>query len=333
MTNKRNKIKNLNVILPVTLIVTIGAALGAGEAKAEVKPHVVVTEDALIKEKKIYLNNVASIEGTESQKEKLGSIFLGLAPKPGRDKTFKGSWIESKIRSKRWLPSDIAIKIPEFVRISRKWQAIEEASLSDLFKGYIAKQINAEEGDFRVSRFKVTGNGRLPEGDIKVELVRNADGNLFGYVSLTAIVRVDGEIERRLALSGWVDRFEDVVCTSGSLKRNTIIAEDDISMQRRNISRLSHNVVTRADNVVGKRVKQSLKANAVILANMVEDPPLIRRGDRVTIVAESPTLLVTALGVAQTKGRLGDQVRVRSFVNRKEVIGRVVDSSTVRVEF
>ena len=86
-------------------------------------------------------------------------------------------------------------------------------------------------------------------------------------------------------------------------------------------------------DVIGKRVKQALKADKVLLANMVEHPPLIKRGDTVTIVAESSNLLVTALGIAQTKGGPGDQIRVKNCMNRKEIIARIVNASTVKVEF
>ncbi|NVL89388.1 MAG: flagellar basal body P-ring formation protein FlgA [Desulfobacterales bacterium] len=324
--------RNLNAIL-LAVIIAIAAAFGFCEAWADARTCVAVKEEAWVKGEKVYLKDVAGIEGTTRLQERLGAIYLGYAPRPAGHKILKGSWIESKIRSKRWLPADIAVSIPESVRVSRTWQSIQEERFSDLFNDYMAKQLKGHEGDFRVGRFKVVGNGPLPDGEISIELVRHTDGKLFGYISLTAIVRVDGKVERRVVLSGWVDRFENVLCIRHSLKRNSIITEEDICIKRRNISRLPYNVLTSKEEVVGKRVKHNLKSNTVMLANMVEDPPLIKRGDKVTIVAESPTLLVTALGIARGKGGLGDQIRVENCINRKEIIARVVNGSTVMVEF
>ncbi len=324
--------RNLNAILLATVIV-IAAVFGFCDAWADVRTRITIKEEAWIKGEKVYLKDISIINGAARLRERLGAICLGHAPGPARHKTLKGSWIESKIRSKRWFPADTAVSIPESVLINRTWQSIQEKRFSDLFNGYIARQLKAREADFRVSRFKVIGNGSLPEGKIRVELVRQADARLLGYVSLTAIVRVDGKIERRVVLSGWVDRFENVVCTTRSLRRSSIITEDDISTKRRNISKLPRNVLTNMQDVIGKRLKQALKADKVLLANMVEHPPLIKRGDRVTIVAESSNLLVTALGVAQTKGGPGDQIRVKNCMNRKEIIARIVNASTVKVEF
>jgi flagella basal body P-ring formation protein FlgA len=332
MTNDRGTIRKRNVILMATAV-AIAAALGFCQAWANARTYVAVKEEAWIKGEKVYLKDIASIEGTARLRERLGAIYIGYAPGPGKDKTLKGSWIESRIRSKRWLPGDTAVSAPESVRISRTWQSIQEKAFLDLFNGYIYRRIKTREADFTVSRFRVIGNGSLPEGKMRIELVPQVDAKLLGYVSLTAIVRVDGKIQRKVVLSGWVDRFENVVCTRRSLRRGSVIAEDDISTKRRNVSKLPVNVLTNMQDIIGKRLRQALKADTVLLAKMIEDPPLIKRGDRVTIVAESPTLQVTALGVAQTKGSVGDQIRVKNCMNRKEVIARIINASTVKVEF
>jgi len=87
------------------------------------------------------------------------------------------------------------------------------------------------------------------------------------------------------------------------------------------------------EEVVGRRVKHGLKAGSVLLASAIEKPPLITKGDRVTIIAELPNLIVTAVGIAQGQGSAGDQIRVTNSMGKKEIIARVVDGSTVTVDF
>ena len=324
--------RNPNAIR-LTAVIAIATVFGFCDAWADLRADVSVKEEAWIKGEKVYLKDIAVIEGPDHLREGLAAIYLGYAPAPAKQKTLKGSWIESKIRSRKFLPADAALRIPESVMIGRTWQSIREKRFLSIFNRYVASQLKTRGADFRISRFKVIGNGSLPEGEIKVKPVPQANARLLGHVSLTAIVRVDGKIERRVVLSGWVDRFEDVVCTTRSLTRSRIITEDDIRTTQRNISRLPHNVLVSTQDLIGKRLKQTLKADTVLLANMVEEPPLIKRGDRVTIVAESSALLVTALGVAQTKGGIGDEIRVRNCMNKKEIIARIVNASTVKVKF
>ena len=325
--------RNINAILLATVIALL-TAYGFSEAGADVPTCVITVKDeAWVRGEKAYLKDIASIKSPAPLQERLGAIYLAYAPGPGRHKTLHGTWIKAKIRAKRWLPENTILKIPDFVRIVRPSQSIQEESFLRLYTGYISKQLRARQADFKVSRFKVTGNGPLPEGDLRVELINQADGKLVGHVSLGAILRVDGKIERRVVLSGWVDRFEKVVCTVQRLQRHTLLTKDDLCLERRNIAKLSTNVIKAVEEVVGKRLRHNVKPDTVLLANMVEEPPLIEKGDRVTIIAESPALVVTTVGTAQSKGFSGDQIRVKNCMSKKEIIARVVNASTVKVEF
>jgi flagella basal body P-ring formation protein FlgA len=65
----------------------------------------------------------------------------------------------------------------------------------------------------------------------------------------------------------------------------------------------------------------------------VEEPPAVRRGDVVSLVAEGSGLRVTTRGEVKEEGRPGQVVRVRNLSSEREILGRVVNGSTVRVEF
>jgi flagella basal body P-ring formation protein FlgA len=155
----------------------------------------------------------------------------------------------------------------------------------------------------------------------------------MGHVTLPASVKVNGKQVRRLILSGWIDSFEEVVCASQPLTRGTILTPEDLSLEKRNVSKLPANVLRSSEFLAGKRLKRSVKEGTVFLANAVDVPPLIKKGDRVTIVVESSTLRITAAGVAKGQGSAGEQIRVQNLMNDKEIFAAVVDSSTVKVNF
>ena len=93
------------------------------------------------------------------------------------------------------------------------------------------------------------------------------------------------------------------------------------------------NVVVDVDNVVGKRTTRAIKAGVILRTDMVELPPLVKRGDVVVIIAESEGLKVTALGKAKHRGHRGEKIAVENLDSRKEVFARVLDASTVKVDF
>jgi flagella basal body P-ring formation protein FlgA len=87
------------------------------------------------------------------------------------------------------------------------------------------------------------------------------------------------------------------------------------------------------DDVVGKVLKRDVPANTLVTDQILEDRVVLKRGDVVTIVAESDKLVVRAKGKTVEKGRVGDVIRVKNIASGKEVMAKVVSSSSVKVEF
>ena len=71
--------------------------LHASEGWSQTIPSIVVREQSLVKGEKVYLKDVAILNGTPAMQKRLGMIHLAFSPSPGNDKTLHGSWIVSKI--------------------------------------------------------------------------------------------------------------------------------------------------------------------------------------------------------------------------------------------
>jgi flagellar basal body P-ring formation protein FlgA len=72
----------------------------------------------------------------------------------------------------------------------------------------------------------------------------------------------------------------------------------------------------------------------VLRSDLIEFPPLVKRGDVVLVVAESGGLRITTLGmVKQREGRRGERIRVENIDSKKSLYGRVLDAKTVKVDF
>ena len=223
--------------------------------------------------------------------------------------------------------------IPE-VSGSRGTVTLSKRVLESLFHRYVCSSLRKPGSDVLVSRFRVTGMRRgLRRGGVNVRLYRKDGRRLTGNVHLTAIVSARGSVVGKMNLSAWVDVFQQVVCARRNLKKGTVIGAGDLYLSRKNLSRLSRDILKRIDGAVGLRVRHSVKADTCIKRWMLERPPAVERGDRVTILAESGALRITVPGKVLEKGYPGGLVRVRNMMSRKEIFARVVDNLTVRVDF
>jgi len=215
----------------------------------------------------------------------------------------------------------------------RGYQSISEATLQKIFKQYLCERLGKPESDVIVSRFKVLGNGPLPPGDTHIMLFQKDKERLKGYVRLVALIKVNGMVVNNVKLSGWSDVFESVVCASKNLKKGEIIGKDGVHLIRKNISHLPPDVLKEVGKVVGKTVTHNIRENTCLKEWMLERPPMVDKGDLVTIIAESGNLKVTVLGKVLERGCVGELVKVQNIMSKKEIHAKVVNNSIVRVNF
>ncbi|ETR73934.1 MAG: flagella basal body P-ring formation protein FlgA [Candidatus Magnetoglobus multicellularis str. Araruama] len=290
-----------------------------------------IQSKAWVSEPRIYLEDIASINAPAHLSEKIASIYLTYAPKPGKSKFVKGSWIDSRIKAIPFY-DQITLSIPDKVEIVRASQVISEEDYLNYYNDYIAKHIGPNVR-FEISRFQVKGDTPLPVGRLTVNVQRQPSVDLRGYVSLTVSVLVNEQFVQRVALSGWVDRFEDIVCASRPLERNHLIAQRDVHLSTRNVSKIKDSYYTRTADVINRQIKRKAGNGEIIFSSMIEIPPLIYKGDKVTIIAESSSLLIKTTGIALSDGYANEQIQVRNTMSHKVIRAEVVDQNTVKVRY
>ena len=219
------------------------------------------------------------------------------------------------------------------VRVDNGYQSIPEDTFKEIFKDYLCHHLGKEKADILLSKVKVIGNKPVPAGKIHFQLFQKGKKNLTRYTRLVAVIGVNGVVKNKVTLSGWVDVFESVVCARRNLKRGEIAEEGDFYLARKNISRLSPKIVTNTGKVVGLMVKHAVKKDACIKEWMLEKPLAVKRGDLVTILAESGNLRVTVPGRVLTKGHIGELIRIQNSMSNKVIYARIIDNATVSVKF
>lgn len=212
-------------------------------------------------------------------------------------------------------------------------QSIADSEFQKIFVDFLCRHLHKERRDIAVSKLKVVGSKPLPLGKISYQLFQKDKRKLKGYVRLTAVVYVDSVAKNKVKLFGWVDIFDPVVCVARNLKRGEIITKEDVYLARKNISHITQNVLTDTSKIVGLMIKHNVKADTCLKEWMVEKSPMVKRGDIVTILAESLGLRVTAPGKVLMKGYLGGLVKIQNLMSKREIYAKVINSSTVKVDY
>jgi flagella basal body P-ring formation protein FlgA len=267
--------------------------------------------------------------GDESLRGAIAGIDLGPAPRPGQVRRISGNSISVALAN--LVGTGIQASVPEEVRVRGASQRISESALEDAFKRYVTNAAGGNEVAF--GEIDVRGAKPLPLGKITLTPIKIGRGEIKGKTNLRLAVMVDGEDCGRVTVSGWVDRYAQVVCAARSVPRNTILSPEDLCLQRINIANAPDRLVLDVADAVGKRVRSSIRAGKYLQQHKLFEVPLIEKGDRVKLLVSAGPVNISTFGVAKADGGAGDQIRVENISSQKTVTGRVVDDATVEVLF
>ncbi|MBN2397414.1 MAG: flagellar basal body P-ring formation protein FlgA [Deltaproteobacteria bacterium] len=209
-----------------------------------------------------------------------------------------------------------------------KGETIEEA-----VRAYVEKNIFWPNGTVRVEFPDRVSDADLPGEEIACRVRGKRNEDFIGNTAFTVKFYEDGTLLGEQTVRARLEVLMDVVVSSRSLNRNTVIERGDVRLVKRWFVRPPRNVIVSLDNAVGKKLRSSIKPNTEITGNMVEEVPVVRKGKPVRIVIESGLMGVTTIGMSEQDGMLGELIKVRNVSSQKIIYARVTDTSLVEVEF
>ena len=328
---------NNYILLIMALIAVLTGVMLPGMTRqilAVTATRVNVSKMTLIEGEHILLGEIAKIEGDDpSLNDRLSGIVIGRSPLPGKTREIEASIVKRRLKQNRIDPDQLALSIPSKVIVERSQIEISREKIKALVSDYIAKNLLNNVSDARIKDIRVTEDLNLPGGRITYTVKPSPNSEMVGKIPFTVIFDVNGKFYKRVWATATVEVFTNVVVTKKPLGRHKPITEDDIEMQRMDLANLPSDVITDPEVILGQRTRRAIGSQTVMRSNLVEFPPLLKRGDIVVIIAETGGFKITTLGQVKKKGRLGERIPVINFDSKKILYARVLDSNTVKVEF
>jgi flagella basal body P-ring formation protein FlgA len=135
----------------------------------------------------------------------------------------------------------------------------------------------------------------------------------------------------RLFVPVKVRRNQDVLVLNRGIAAGETISLADISIEKRDASRIAGAALANPVDAVGKTARRVLSAGTLLSANDVVSPRLVKRGDTVELVSRRNGLEVRMTGRALSDAGQDERVSVENASSRRIVQGTVDASGTVVV--
>lgn len=115
-----------------------------------------------------------------------------------------------------------------------------------------------------------------------------------------------------------------------SRKKGEVIMAGDVELRAASVNAGNH-VFTALEDVIGRKLEQSVAAGKVLLSRHLEQRWTIEEGAAVALEIEVGTILVSTSGVALEAGQIGDTIKVKNNSSGRTVTGKVVGEKKISV--
>jgi len=289
-----------------------------------------VHQRATVQGAAVTVGDVADCLGNEVICDALVSREVAKAPDPGTGLALAASQVEKAIR--RLLPPENQLELigAAVVTVARLGQEITADDILAKIDSYLREQAARwPEAEIRFAPAERPLPFALPMGETTWEIIP-ANPGLLGSPRIAVLIKVDGKVRKNLSIAGKLEVMAPVAVAKAPLAKDSLLSPEQFTVEKRDISNLDAPVTNPAE-VAGLKLARALKTGDPLVSRAMLTPPVVHRGDMVKMVVRQGGLLLTAAGVAQSDGTMGQIIRVENSNSKKIVRGQVRGPGIVEV--
>lgn len=280
----------------------------------------------------VTLGSVAAITPAGKRARNLAAISLGVAPAPGtelrlqsRDLWARLCRLEPGLNSANYHGADV-------VMVRRAGTPFGPQKVKQLLETYLRKQQERFPGlQLNLVKLQLPKAFILSKGSIHTE-IRPSDPGVLHSRSFNILFRIADKPVKNIVVRGQLEAIATIPVMVRDLPRGTIIEPSDYRMVKRNIVPLRSPCLSPSE-FLGKKTKRSLRQGQPVARTSISTPPVIKRGELVTISLKHGTLELAAKGIARSNGITGDTIPVRNSNSQRDVLCKVEGPGLVKVGF
>ncbi len=207
-------------------------------------------------------------------------------------------------------------------------QSIE--SIQAAVSEYVTANIDAS-GDYRITIDRL--DSRLTLTQCKTPLSAFTPGGIVTTGRISVGIRCNDARTWTIFTTAHIDAFQEIVVLARPAARGEILTKSHLRLQRKNLAKFRQGFFTDYQQVLNKQATRHLAEGTVLSQRLVAEPKIIRRGEKVTILAASAALQIRMTGIAMMDGLKGQRIRIKNQQSKRIIEATVLQPGLVSVSF
>ncbi len=298
---------------------------------AENQPIIRIKAETTVESDLVHLGNIAQIQGETEKIERLKTVSLGYAPNVGLLREISRRQILLSLSAAGFTENEIVLDSPEKILIRRAGQTISQDQFHVVIENFLTNKFASDQIAARILRLDLPADLLVPKGTVEIRPNFSSVQNFFQPFSVPVEIRVDGKVFRRLSATIEVEAFADVLVAVKDLPVNLKIAESDVRLENRRVTKPITNYLRENDLLRGLMIIKPISGGTEITSDSFAASVVVKNGDTVRIEAESGRIKIVISGEARSSGKIGDRIAVKNLQSGSILQATVVAEGLVKV--
>lgn len=220
---------------------------------------------------------------------------------------------------------------PDRVRITRRSRLLNESELKDQLQALLQGQVAQSRGELELRLARPWSPTLIPDEPFELKIL---DLPASG-ISSSFIVRFEIHCGREI-IGSWqavcqARIWQEIWVAASPLRRGLPLAGADINRERRDILGLRDMVLDLPADPSLFEIAESVPAGVALTSRSFRPRPVVRRGDWVEALLQEGAMTISLKVEIMEEGAIGQAVRVRNPITRREFRGKVYNEKMVLV--
>lgn len=295
-----------------------------------------IKDKVILPEKQIVMEDIAYVScNNPSLLERINDIIIGNTPWPGNVRKIERDTINARLMDEGINLNDITYGSTTSSLVSVESITISGEYILKKARKYLQSKLFQPEREIIIESDRHPKDKLLPanEGTIHLEVSQIDATKDRGNVQLIVHIFINDKQYMKIPVFFNIRVYENIVTSNKKIDRNDILSMDTLVIRRMETTKLAGLTFNNAEDLIGKRAIRPILPNTPITAEIVDNPPVIKKGDFIKIFVQTGNLHVVTKGIAKEDGYLGKIIRIKNIDSNKELHGRVEDSTSVKIVF
>ncbi|MFN3243337.1 MAG: flagellar basal body P-ring formation chaperone FlgA [Planctomycetota bacterium] len=306
-------------------ILTVCVLSGGGGDDPPAQPDLRIKPATTVRGLHVTIGDLCEITPTNAQTLAISQIRFGPAPVNGFSRAVSRTDVIQALAAAGVQLKTVKLSGGNEVVVQGLSVDVPQQDMLDSATAALQAQLAIEGGDvefeapIRVRRMKA------PPGRVSQDLrarVRGTKTNLTSAIVDVEIL-VDGELFKKVPLRYKLQRFHQVLKTTGTIAKDQPLGPDNIVIAREPMAQSSGLFLARMDQIAGMTARKNLRPNQRLTLGDIAPPAVIRKGDIVTVVLTRGRVKVTAKAMANEDAPLAGRIRLTNMNSRTQMTGVV----------